>query len=106
MRNVMALRDQRQKAIAEHPFFEWLHSDRTPLEERLMFAPMGAFFIMQFSDMNRWVLRFPESTDEFRWVITPGTYKTRRTSGWSLRRCTGSGLADNRARGPAAPRCG
>jgi hypothetical protein len=75
MRNVMALRDQRQKAIAEHPFFEWLHSDRTPLEERLMFAPMGAFFIMQFSDMNRWVLRFPESRDEFRWVINTGTYE-------------------------------
>lgn len=75
MREVMALRDERQQAIAGHPFFEWLHSDRAPLEERLTFAPMGAFFIMQFCDMNRWVLRFPESRDEYRWVINTGTYE-------------------------------
>ena len=80
MHDVMALRDARQKAVEEHPFFEWLHTDAAPLEERLQFAPMGAYFIMQFRDMNRWVLRFPQPRDEFEWVVNFGTYEDEKHS--------------------------
>jgi hypothetical protein len=38
-----------------------------------MFAPMAALFVMQFRDMNRWVLRFPEPRDEYKWIIDSGT---------------------------------
>ncbi len=76
----MALRDSRQAAISKHPFFEWLHDDRVAIEDRLKFAPMGAFFIMQFRDMNRWVLRFPQARDEFEWVINLGTREDERHS--------------------------
>ncbi|MGH3874802.1 MAG: hypothetical protein ACRDSR_25415 [Pseudonocardiaceae bacterium] len=48
--------------------------------DRLNFAPMGAFFIMQFRDMNRWVLRFPQARDEFEWVINLGTQEDERHS--------------------------
>ncbi|MGH3844334.1 MAG: hypothetical protein ACRDS0_23245 [Pseudonocardiaceae bacterium] len=50
------------------------------IEERLKFAPMGAFFIMQFRDMNRWVLRFPQARDEFEWIINLGTREDERHS--------------------------
>ncbi|MBV8542100.1 MAG: hypothetical protein JO063_09590 [Pseudonocardiales bacterium] len=80
MRDVMTLRDARQAAIRGHPFFEWLHNETVPLTERLQFAPMGAFFIMQFRDMNRWVLRFPQPRDEFEWVINFGTYEDEKHS--------------------------
>lgn len=76
----MVLRDSRQAEIGKHPFFEWLQSDFVGLEDRLKFAPMGAFFIMQFCDMNRWVLRFPESRNEFEWIINEGTREDERHS--------------------------
>lgn len=80
MKDIMALRDNRQDALAKHPFFAWLHSDRAAIEDRLKFAPMGAFFIMQFRDMNRWVLRFPQVRDEFEWVINLGTQEDEKHS--------------------------
>ncbi len=76
----MFLRDSRQVSISRHPFFEWLHDDRVAIEDRLRFAPMGAFFIMQFRDMNRWVLRFPQARDEFEWIINLGTQEDERHS--------------------------
>jgi hypothetical protein len=80
MKEVMTLRDMRQESISKHPFFQWLHNDRVGLEDRLRFAPMGAFFIMQFRDMNRWVLRFPQARDEFEWVINLGTQEDEKHS--------------------------
>ncbi|MGH3889001.1 MAG: hypothetical protein ACRDSZ_21010 [Pseudonocardiaceae bacterium] len=80
MEEVISLRDSRQAAISKHPFFEWLHDDFVAIEDRLKFAPMGAFFIMQFRDMNRWVLRFPQARNEFEWVINLGTQEDERHS--------------------------
>ncbi|MGH3971911.1 MAG: hypothetical protein ACRDS9_01080 [Pseudonocardiaceae bacterium] len=76
----MSLRDGRQDAISKHPLFEWLHNARVAPEDRLKFAPMGAFFMMQFRDMNRWVLRFPQPRDEFEWVINLGTQEDEKHS--------------------------
>ena len=45
-------------------FFAWLRNDRVPAQDRLAFTPAGALFIMQFRDMNRWVLRFREPRTE------------------------------------------
>jgi hypothetical protein len=80
MKQVIKVRDERQESIRKHPFFRWLHNDRVELEDRLMFAPMGAFFIMQFRDMNRWVLRFPQARDEFEWAINLGTQEDEKHS--------------------------
>ncbi|WP_198406808.1 hypothetical protein [Nocardia terpenica] len=80
MKEVMVLRDERQERFTRHPFFEWMQSDTLPPEQRLRFAPMGAFFIMQFRDMNRWVLRFPEPRNEFEWVIDLGTWEDEKHS--------------------------
>ncbi|MGH3486414.1 MAG: hypothetical protein ACRDP8_00645 [Actinopolymorphaceae bacterium] len=53
MRAVVELRDARQAETSTHPFFRWLRSASVPLEHRFDWAPMGALFIMAFSDMNR-----------------------------------------------------
>ncbi|MGH3822733.1 MAG: hypothetical protein ACRDRA_07840 [Pseudonocardiaceae bacterium] len=76
----MTLRDNRQEALSRHPFFAWLHNGRVAIEDRFKFAPMGAFFIMQFRDMNRWVLRFPQVQNEFEWVINLGTQEDEKHS--------------------------
>lgn len=80
MEQVMKLRDARQDAIRRHTFFDWLSSDRVSAQDRLSVAPAGALFIMQFSDMNRWVLRFPEPRTEFEWVINLGTFEDEKHS--------------------------
>ncbi|QIS11816.1 hypothetical protein [Nocardia arthritidis] len=80
MKEIMALRDTRQEQFTRHPFFHWLQSSPLPPQQRLRFAPMGAFFIMQFRDMNRWVLRFPKPRNEFEWVIDLGTWEDEKHS--------------------------
>jgi hypothetical protein len=80
MDSVMARRDQQQKEISTHPFFEWMHSENVAIEDRLTFAPAGALFIMQFRDMNRWVLRFPDPKNEYEWVISLGTQEDEKHS--------------------------
>ncbi|HUH69620.1 MAG TPA: hypothetical protein VLZ05_12595 [Mycobacterium sp.] len=80
MEQVMKLRDARQEEIGRHAFFDWLRSDRVPVLDRLAFAPAGALFIMQFRDINRWVLRFPEPRTEYEWVINLGTLEDEKHS--------------------------
>lgn len=80
MHEVMAFRDARQAELEKHPFFTWLHSDRVPIEKRFQFAVSGVYFIAQFRDMSRWVLRFDEPKNEFEWIITHGTYEDEKHS--------------------------
>lgn len=80
MKHVMQLRDARQEAVRRHPFFAWLSSDRVPAQDQLAIGPAGALFIMQFRDMNRWVLRFPEPHTEYEWVINLGTLEDEKHS--------------------------
>jgi hypothetical protein len=80
MEQVMELRDALQKEIGRHPFFDWLLSDRLPVQDRLAFIPAAAFFVMQFRDMNLWVLRYPEPRTEYEWVINCGTLEDEKHS--------------------------
>jgi hypothetical protein len=67
---------ERTKAeVAEHPFYRWLASDQAPLEDRFAFAPVFVTFIMGFSDMNRWFMRYPAAGDELRRAINKHTFE-------------------------------
>ena len=80
MEQVMKQRDARQKEISRHPFFAWLGNNRVPAQDRLAFMPAGALFIMQFRDMNRWVLRFPEPRTEYERAINLSTLEDEKHS--------------------------
>ncbi|WP_065150552.1 hypothetical protein [Mycobacterium asiaticum] len=80
MKHVMELRDAGQEAARRHAFFNWLSAEHIPARDRLAIGPAGAFFIMQFRDMNRWVLRFPEPRDEYEWLINLGTLEDEKHS--------------------------
>ena len=73
MREIIALRDEGQRRILEHPFFEWLQSERVPLEKRFDILPTLILFVMNFRDLNLWVIRFPEEGDELRRTINGST---------------------------------
>ena len=72
MKAVVELRDKRQAAVRDHPFFAWLRAGNVPLERRLDFALAMALFAMQFRDMCR-VNGYAEPSNEWEWVITRGT---------------------------------
>lgn len=80
MHEVMAFRDARQAKLESHPFFSWLHSDRVPIRDRFQFSVSGVYFIAQFRDMSRWVLRFEDPANELEWIITHGTYEDEKHS--------------------------
>jgi hypothetical protein len=80
MKHVIQLRDAGQQAVRGHAFFDWLSADRLPAQDQLSIGPAGALFIMQFRDMNRWVLRFPEPHTEYEWLINLGTLEDEKHS--------------------------
>jgi hypothetical protein len=84
MRAVVQLRDKRQADIDGHPFITWLRDGAVPLDRRLDWAPMVALFVMQFRDMQRLVMRYPEPRDELEWTITAGTREDETHSGLFL----------------------
>ncbi|MGW8356507.1 hypothetical protein [Streptomyces wedmorensis] len=80
MQSVMKLRDERQARLNKHPFFDWLARDTVPLEDRLTFLPILANFSMGFRDVNKWVLRYPNASDELRQAINAHTFEDQTHS--------------------------
>ena len=80
MQQVLRLRNTGEEAISRHALFDWLSNDKVSARDRLAIAPAGAFFIMQFRDLNRWVLRFTEPRTEYEWVINLGTLEDEKHS--------------------------
>ncbi|WP_437922547.1 hypothetical protein WMF37_26280 [Sorangium sp. So ce291] len=73
MKHVVELIEQRKREIAAHPFYRWMASGPTSLETRFDFAPVIANFIMGFSDMNRWFMRYPAPASAFEHAINRHT---------------------------------
>jgi hypothetical protein len=67
--------ERRKRSVAEHPFYRWLRSDAVPLEDRFIFAPVFVNFIMSFSDMNKWFMRYRAPSNEFERVINRHTFE-------------------------------
>jgi hypothetical protein len=80
------IRDQiarRAATIAGHPLYGWIAgvSDAdVPLDERFRFAPLFVTYIMGFSDMNKWFMRYPAPATELERAITEHTYEDQTHS--------------------------
>lgn len=66
--------------VAGHRFFDWLNSDRVPLERRFVFSPVMIDFIMGFADLNKWFLSYPEPENELERAINAHTMEDRTHS--------------------------
>lgn len=64
MQRVLEHVELRKRRIAAHPFYTWLVGADEPLARRFDFAPMLVNFIMMFSDMNKWFMRYASPADE------------------------------------------
>lgn len=76
MKQFMEYKRRRAAELDRHPFIAWLDENNVDVTEKLMFAPIMAIFVMNFRDMNLWVLRFDEQPDEhFRAIINGNTHE-------------------------------
>ncbi|MEZ4447268.1 MAG: hypothetical protein R3B72_49770 [Polyangiaceae bacterium] len=70
----MALRDEYQERLRKHPFYDWVRRKDVPTDKKLAFMPVMALFVMNFRDMNLWVIRFPDDEgDALKQVINGST---------------------------------
>ncbi len=80
MQFVLKLCDERRAYLTKHPFFEWIASDEVSLQDRLSFLPILSNFSMGFRDINKWVLRYPASGDQFELCINAHTFEDQTHS--------------------------
>jgi hypothetical protein len=73
VKHVIEQIEQRKRRIAGHPFYRWMGSARAPLGRRFDFAPVLVNFIMAFSDMNKWFMRYPAPSNDFERAINKHT---------------------------------
>jgi hypothetical protein len=75
MHHVMDLKTRRKEHLLGHGFYDWVRSDRVSLEDRLLFAPIMAIFVMNFRDANKWFIRFPTPRSQFEEIINGNTFE-------------------------------
>ncbi len=75
MHEIMNLKRERKRQLVNHRFYDWVRSDSVPLEERLLFAPIMAIFVMNFRDANKWFIRFPKPRNQFEEIINGNTFE-------------------------------
>ncbi|EOX5202491.1 hypothetical protein ACPSTJ_005142 [Escherichia coli] len=73
MKKFYQFRDEQRKELEQHDFYSLISSDCIALKDKLLFAPVMAHFIMNFRDMNKWVIRFDNNDNEYKSVINGGT---------------------------------
>ena len=73
MRDVLSAIVTQRRVVEKHPFFTWLHAGAVPLADTFAFSPLMVDFIMGFSDMNKWFLRYAEPRNELERGINEHT---------------------------------
>lgn len=73
MEKFYKFRDEQKQKLDNHVFFELISSDKIELKNKLLFIPVMSHFVMNFRDMNKWVIRFSDSDNRFKSVINGGT---------------------------------
>ncbi|VAW73152.1 hypothetical protein MNBD_GAMMA13-480 [hydrothermal vent metagenome] len=73
MKEILDYRDVKQNELRAHTFFKWMNSEGPPLNDKFQFMPIMIIFVMNFRDMNKWVIRFDDSDNELKAVINSST---------------------------------
>jgi hypothetical protein len=80
MKTVSSHVQERKRLLAKHPFFEWFNGCGRPLEDRFLFPPIVADFVMGFADMNKWFLSYPRPETSLHQAINEHTQEDRTHS--------------------------
>ena len=82
MKDVIKRIEQRAREFRKLSLFDFLRDEEVPPEQKLVFAPCMAHFIMTFGDLNKYILRVPGSTDPVQQIVN--TYAGEDESHWEL----------------------
>jgi hypothetical protein len=74
MKSILELIAEKTVVHAELPFYQFLRDTTIPPQDRLAFAPCMTYFIMSFSELNRYVLRDETTNDPIQALINEHTY--------------------------------
>lgn len=75
MNNILSFISYEKNKLTNHSFYINIKSSTLAPEKVLSIAPIMSLFIMNFRDMNRWVIRFKESSCLFKSVINQSTFE-------------------------------
>jgi hypothetical protein len=84
MEELLALIKEKQKVFAQAPFFDYLRDTKINPNDRMAFAPCLAFFIMSFSELNRYVIRQEPTVDPIQALVNHHTYEDEDHWIWFL----------------------
>jgi hypothetical protein len=84
MRRVLGKLARHTERFNAHPLFEFLRDESIAPQERLVFAPCLAHFVMTFADLYRFVLRQEPAADRYQELVNAHTYEDGGHWKWFL----------------------
>jgi hypothetical protein len=84
MKRILKLIEEKTALHAQLPFYQFLRNTSISPQDRMAFAPCFAFFVMNFSELNRHVLREEPTTDPIQSLINEHTYEDEAHWIWFL----------------------
>jgi hypothetical protein len=92
MKRVMNAIFASKRSYATLPLFEFMRDESLTPRERLSFFPCMAPFILDFGDLNRYVMRDESSTDPYQVLVNTHTYEDDHHWPWYLEDLTKLGF--------------
>jgi hypothetical protein len=84
MKRILNLIEKKTALHSQLPFYQFLRNTSISPQDRMAFAPCFAFFVMNFSELNRHVLRDESTTDPIQSLINEHTYEDEAHWIWFL----------------------
>lgn len=84
MKQVLRQIFNKKRGYEQLPFFQWLRDESIPVRQRLAFYPCMAPFILNFGDLNKFVLRRERADDLFQEMVNAHTLEDDHHWPWYL----------------------
>lgn len=84
MKKMLEYIEQKNQDFGQRKIFGWLKDPQVKPEERFSFAPYMAHFVFSFMDINRFVLRDLNNSDEFQHLVNIHTDEDSHHWPWYL----------------------
>ena len=85
MKEILSYINEKNEAFAQRKIFDWLKNTEVTPQERLSFAPYMAHFVFSFMDINRFVLRDLNDSDELQKLVNIHTNEDSHHWPWYLK---------------------
>jgi hypothetical protein len=92
MQRVMKAIFASKRSYATLPLFEFMRDESLSARERLLFFPCMAPFILDFGDLNKYVMRDESSMDPYQALVNAHTYEDDHHWPWYLEDLTKLGF--------------